>query len=113
MMYVIVSLIAVGIVLIILSFFMNDKYAELENQIEQLSISTMQDTYQLNKKIKILEEELLTENISVHELSHVEDKPLLIQKVFHLHLQGFSLEDIAERTQLNTNDVQAILKNSK
>ncbi|WP_099158511.1 hypothetical protein [Virgibacillus ndiopensis] len=63
MIYVLITLIAVAIVLFVLSFFMNDKFEEIENQLEQFSISTMQDTYQMKKKIKILEEELLTEDI--------------------------------------------------
>ncbi|MEW9677929.1 hypothetical protein ABRT01_17545 [Lentibacillus sp. L22] len=61
MMYVLITLIAVAVVLFILTFFMNDKFADLESQVEQLSISSMQDTYQLKKKIKVLEEELLTD----------------------------------------------------
>jgi hypothetical protein len=38
---------------------MNDRLDELESQVEQNSITTMQDTYQMKKKIKVLEEELL------------------------------------------------------
>lgn len=68
MIYVLVTLIIVAVVLLIASFFMNDKLDDIESQIEQLSISTMQDTYQIKKKIKILEEELLTENISQNHL---------------------------------------------
>lgn len=114
MTIVVISLLSVAVVLIIISLFLNDRYAELEEQIEQVSISAMQDTYQLNKKIKVLEEELLTENLPTsNETSNVEKKPLLIQKVVHLNLQGYSIEDIAQRTDLSPNDVQAILKNSK
>ncbi|WP_284140407.1 MULTISPECIES: hypothetical protein [unclassified Virgibacillus] len=58
------AIIGVAIVLFVYSFFMKDKFDELENQIEQLSIATMQDTYQMKKKIKILEEELLGDDIS-------------------------------------------------
>lgn len=54
----------IAVLLFVLSFFMNDKFEDLENQIEQLSISTMQDTYQIKKKVKVLEEELLTDDIS-------------------------------------------------
>ncbi len=64
MITVFITLIIVSIVLFIISFFMNDKFSELEGQLEQFSISTMQDTYQIKKKIKILEEELLTEDLS-------------------------------------------------
>lgn len=64
MIYILLTLILVAVVLLVLSFFMNDKFDEIESQLEQLSISTMQDTYQIKKKIKILEEELLSEDIS-------------------------------------------------
>ncbi|TRM12713.1 hypothetical protein FH966_13950 [Lentibacillus cibarius] len=64
MLIAIISVIVIAAVLLILSFFMNDKFDELESEIEQLSISTMQDNYQMKKKIKILEEELLTDDVS-------------------------------------------------
>lgn len=64
MIYILLTLILVAVVLLVLSFFMNDKFDEIESQLEQHSISTMQDTYQIKKKIKILEEELLSEDIS-------------------------------------------------
>lgn len=113
MLYVLITLIAVAIALFVYSFFMNDKFEQLESQLEQFSISTMQDTYQMKKKIKILEEELLTENITLEHVSpDIENKPLLIQKVYHLHQQGYSFEDISKQTELSNNDVQAILKNN-
>jgi len=64
MLYVIITIIVIAVVLFILSFFMDDKIAQLESEVEQLSITTMQETYQLKKKLKILEEELLPENLS-------------------------------------------------
>ncbi|WP_269412190.1 hypothetical protein [Lentibacillus daqui] len=111
MMYVLITLIAVAVVLFILTFFMNDKFADLESQMEQLSISSMQDTYQLKKKIKVLEEELLTDiSNDVTPAKPKNAKPLLIQKVFALHEQGYPMDDIAERTALDSNDIKAILK---
>src|SRR5690625_5485290 len=107
MITVFITLIIVSIVLFIISFFMNDKFSELEGQFEQFSISSMQDTYQIKKKIKILEEELLTDDITITEgqtaatesiPSDIADKPLLIQKINHLHQQGYSTEDIAKET---------------
>ncbi|CDQ39648.1 MULTISPECIES: hypothetical protein [Virgibacillus] len=64
MIYAIISIIVMGIVLLAISFFMNDRIEEVESQLEQFSITTMQDTYQMKKKIKILEEELLTEDFT-------------------------------------------------
>jgi low affinity Fe/Cu permease len=63
MLYAIIAIIGVAVILFILSFFMNDRMEDLESQLEQFSITTMQDTYQMKKKIKILEEELLTEEL--------------------------------------------------
>ncbi|QKY69461.1 hypothetical protein [Lentibacillus sp. CBA3610] len=64
MMYTIIAIIVIAVVLLILSFFMNDKFDDLESELEQLSISTMQENYQIKKKINILEEELLTDDFS-------------------------------------------------
>jgi len=64
MLTVIITIIVIAVVLFILSFFMDDKIAQLESEVEQLSITTMQETYQLKKKVKVLEEELLPENLS-------------------------------------------------
>jgi|SRR5690625_133059 len=114
MFYIIVTLIIVAVVLLIVSFFMHDKFADLEQQFEQFSISTMQETYQMRKKIKILEEELLTEDLSNHNMtSNYENEPYVIQKVHQLHDQGYSVVDIAQQTNLSNHDIQTILKNHK
>jgi len=97
---------------------MTDKLKDLEDQLEQFSIATMQDTYQIKKKINILEEELLTENslrpqTQKHEIpKSIQNKPLLIQKVYHLHQQGYSADDISKQTDLTNHDVQTILNNT-
>ncbi|NBJ68527.1 MULTISPECIES: hypothetical protein [Clostridia] len=70
MIYAIISIIAVGIVLLAISFFMNDRIEQVESQLEQFSITTMQDTYQMKKKIKILEEELLTDNFTDNRIEN-------------------------------------------
>lgn len=120
MTYLIVSLIGIAIVLFIVSFFADDKVTKLEEQFEQFSITTMQDTYQLKKRIKILEEEILSSNVSQkpnyeQNMRNVPDsvkhKPLLIQKVYHLHQQGYSIVDISQQTALSEDDIQTILNN--
>ena len=54
-----IGLFSFSIVLLTLSFFQKDKYKELENQVENLTMIVMQENYQLKKKMKVLEEELL------------------------------------------------------
>ncbi|WP_257345874.1 hypothetical protein [Pseudalkalibacillus decolorationis] len=55
----IISLLIAGIVLIVLSFFKQNRKQNLEIQIENVSIQLMKELYQINKKIKVLEEELM------------------------------------------------------
>jgi hypothetical protein len=59
MEYIQIGLLAFAIIVLILSFFKRDKVNELEEQLEQLSLTVMQEHYQIKKRIKILEEELL------------------------------------------------------
>ncbi|MFC3039069.1 hypothetical protein ACFOGI_02215 [Virgibacillus xinjiangensis] len=63
MLYAAIAIIAVAVVLFVLSFFLNDRFKEMESQLEQLTLTTMQDNYQLKKKVKILEGELLTQDL--------------------------------------------------
>jgi|SRR5690625_3647002 len=110
----IITLIIVSVALIVISFFMTDKIDQLESQYEELSISTMQDTYQMKKQIKILEEELLLDSFPNQSINTQEDKqPLLIKEVYELYKQGFTVEEISSRTDLDHHAVKAIINNSK
>jgi hypothetical protein len=59
MEYIMIGLLSFAILLLILSFFKRDKVSDLEEQLEQLSLTVIQENYQMKKRIKILEEELL------------------------------------------------------
>lgn len=112
----IIILIAVGVLLIILSLFTKTKHKELEDQLEQLSISTMEDTYRIRKKVKMLEDLILSEKEIPQETSSsnkVSMQPLLNQKVYHLHQQGYSLTEIIKQTNLSESDIHSILNNNK
>lgn len=116
MIYITISIVVIALILFISSFFMNDKFKQLEEQLEQFSISTMQDTYQIKKKIKILEEELLMEDIPntsfQNESTNFKAQPVLIQKVLYLHRQGHLPDAIAKQTDLSIHDVHTILNNN-
>lgn len=114
MIYVISTIVAVGIVLLFISFFISDRFSELESEFEQFSISTMQDTYQMKKKIEILEEELLTDgNLTSNLIRSSDNEPRVIQRVLQLHEQGLSIVDIAHRTKLTNHDIQTIITNNQ
>lgn len=51
----------IGIVVIIVSFFVKDKSAKVEKELDDLSINIYQETNSLKRRIKTLEEELLVE----------------------------------------------------
>ncbi|MFG6121072.1 MULTISPECIES: hypothetical protein [Thalassobacillus] len=48
-----------GLFLFLASFFMNDRLKQLEDEVEQISITSLQESYKLKRKVNILEEELL------------------------------------------------------
>lgn len=54
-------LMGVGIVLIILSFFLKDRTKHIEKEVEELSIGIYQETNGIKRRLKIVEEELLLE----------------------------------------------------
>jgi hypothetical protein len=55
----IITLLVAGIALIVLSFFKQNKTQQIETQLENVSIQLMKELYQINKKIKVLEEEMM------------------------------------------------------
>lgn len=58
----IIGLFSFSIVLLVLSFFIGNKYKDLEAQVENLTMIVMKENYQLKKKMKVLEEELLQDD---------------------------------------------------
>jgi cell division septum initiation protein DivIVA len=117
MEYAFIALLVCSIGLMVLSFFRKDKVKELENQLEQLSLQFMQETYQLKKKIKILEEELLQTEMAPVSFS----KPNSVnptsmtqsEKVLSLYKLGLTVEQISKVVSLSTEDVRSLLSQSE
>ncbi|UOQ86012.1 hypothetical protein [Gracilibacillus salinarum] len=111
MYFAIGAIIIIAIILWILSFFTQDKFKQLEDQLEQFSISTLQETYQLKKKVSILEEELLINDETVEQtMSYSRNETPVMKKVKELHQQGHHTAFIAEKVQLNEYDVMTMIK---
>ncbi|WP_026569946.1 MULTISPECIES: hypothetical protein [Sediminibacillus] len=113
MVYALSALLAVSIILLILSFFMNDRFKDIEQQLEQLSISSMQESYQMKKKLRILEEELLADDMDFMENTNPASQgttPPMYQTILELNHQGKSVEQIARETSLNEHDIHSIIK---
>ena len=109
--YVLLSLLVLSTLLLILSFFVKDPIKELKNEVDQLSLNQIQELYQMKRKIKILEEELL---ISDSEFAPTpsqkrEVHAILKNQVWSLSQQGLSMEQIAKQSSLPIEDVEMIL----
>ncbi|MDR4281823.1 hypothetical protein FO523_22510, partial [Bacillus subtilis KCTC 1028 = ATCC 6051a] len=68
----IIGLLVVSIVLIAFSYFQREPIKEVEQELETLQLSAMQEIYKLKKKMKVLEEELLETNIVVRKHSEID-----------------------------------------
>ncbi|CAH0347002.1 hypothetical protein [Bacillus sp. CECT 9360] len=109
-----IILLSIAIVLLILSFFKKDHVKKLQEELEELTLTHMQDVYQLKKKIKILEEELLIQDSPGPSMraSHSINKPneILKVQVVSLYQQGLSLEQITKQSTLPMETVQKIIE---
>lgn len=113
MEFIFITLIVVAIVLFIASFFFKDGFKKIEDQFEEFSITTMQDSYQIKKRLQLLEDGMKTDDVIQNNIPEkFKDKPLLIQKVYHLKQHGYSVDDISKQTQLSTDDIRYIIEHN-
>ncbi|WP_088102469.1 hypothetical protein [Halalkalibacter urbisdiaboli] len=105
--WTLIILLSVSILLFILSFFQKDKSKEVERQMENFSITLMQEIYQLKKKIRILEEELL---LGPEPVSQNSPQNKLSQDVIQFYEEGYSIEEISDATTLTPMEVERILR---
>jgi DNA-directed RNA polymerase specialized sigma24 family protein len=112
--YAMIALVFLSLLLLIFSFFAKDKMKALEEQIDQLTMSFVQETYQLKKKLKVLEEELLMSDEDIMEIVRQKTFNASVQlereQVLSLYKQGLSYEQIAKETALTTEEVRMILQ---
>ncbi|SEA97336.1 hypothetical protein SAMN05421743_111154 [Thalassobacillus cyri] len=104
----IITTAVIGLLLFILSFFMNDRLKQLEDEVEQISISSLQEIYKLKRKLNILEEELLFHPDKDND--HVDSTLPLYKQVVSMEKQGYTVAQISERTTLHENDIRSILE---
>jgi Mor family transcriptional regulator len=112
--YIIISLVALAAILFILSFFLKDPYMELREELDQLTIQQIQDLYQIKKKLKVLEEELLVNDSILDKQSSFNTgkkqiHDIIKNQVWSLAQQGMDLNQIAKQSSLSTHEVQEII----
>lgn len=115
------SLLGIAVLLFIVSLFMKDPYKKLQEDIDQLSIQQVQEIYKIKKKLKVLEEELLIDEVDMNPALPVADRQpvadnsanpihaIIKNQVWSLASQGVSIEKIASQSSLSTAQVQQII----
>lgn len=118
---VMLSLFLLAIILLVISLFKKDRVAKLEEELEQVTLTHMQDIYQLKKKVSILEEEFLIQDQPSHYPSpstqtftsgnqRVAINEIIKNQVLALHRQGCSLEQIEKQSTLTKDQIIDVIK---
>lgn len=110
-----IVLIIIGIVIVIISFFIENTARSYSDDLERVSISLHQETNGMKKRLKAVEEELMIGigQIPKNEKQIPKTKPvheIIVNQIFSLHTQGFSVEAIAKRSSLTSAEVNAVLR---
>ncbi|RLQ98224.1 hypothetical protein [Falsibacillus albus] len=102
-------------ILFILSFFLKDRTKLIEKELEELSLTFFQENYQIKKRMKILEEEIMVTGnpISFKSPERSTNKrninEIIRNQVLHLYRQGLEREQIAAQSSLSLAEVNEIL----
>lgn len=109
-------LMSIGIVIVIISFFIGNSQKKNEREIEELSLSFYQENSQLKKRLKIIEEELLLSSKPISQqpkksIAKSSINLILVNQAIALHNQGYNLNEIMQRTSLSQEQVKSILQN--
>lgn len=110
-------LIVIAIIIYLLSFFKQSKLENLEKQVEQLSLSMIQESYHLKKQIKVLQEELMIDSFQSPRGEGMHIRPIdfnntlpVHTQIIHFHKEGYSIQEIAKQTSLPLEEVRLIIQ---
>jgi uncharacterized protein YfkK (UPF0435 family) len=112
--YLMIGLLAFAVLVFVLSFFLKDPYKELREEIDQLTIQQVQEMYQIKKKLKVLEEELLVDGDRLYGRNpQYNDKKeiheIIKNQVWSLAQQGRETSQIAKQSSLSIEEVEQII----
>lgn len=114
MEYAFIILLGIAILLLVISFYGKDRIKMVQEEIDQLSLSVVQETYLLKKKVKVLEEELLTNDLD-YEMGPPQTNAMSLSNtsILSLYDKGLSYEEIGKKTNLPVEEVRLILEQAK
>lgn len=108
----------IGLFLFFLSFFFKDRSKANEQEIEEISMNIYQELYQLKKRVKIVEEEMMVDTNFVttkvdSKQKQESNKPIneiILNQVLSLHKKGVSLDQIVNLSALSKEEVNKIIE---
>ncbi|MBB5324712.1 hypothetical protein HNQ34_001810 [Anoxybacillus tepidamans] len=109
MEYTMIALVVGSLLLFVASFFGRDRIKNIEEQLDHLTLSLAQETYQIKKRLKVLEEELLMDEEKDFQVTSNQNDNAH-DRVWALYKQGLPYEQIARETALTTEEVRMILR---
>ncbi|MGM0842047.1 MAG: helix-turn-helix domain-containing protein [Bacillota bacterium] len=107
-----IGLVSFSILLLVISFFQRDRYRDIEKDMEELSMNVLQEHYQLKKRIRVLEEELMLDGDALLKRTAPIRKPIhevVKNQVIALYQQGIPVEQIAKQSALSKTEVQQLI----
>ncbi|MGJ7921985.1 hypothetical protein [Neobacillus sp. LXY-4] len=106
MEWTIAVLLGVGVVLLILSYMKTKKTSkELEQQIDHLTFSFMDEVNKMKEQIRNLE---LDAEIAAQEAGNADEK-LFKREILDMHRRGYSMESIANKMEQTTDEIERLL----
>ncbi|WAA10411.1 hypothetical protein [Fervidibacillus albus] len=107
-----IGIIIFSVIVFFFSFFLPNRTKELKEEIEQLSIKVYQENYELKKRLKLLEEELLIADDVPKRDEPIDFHPIIVNQVQLLKKEGLPVEKIAKQAALTEEEVYAILESA-
>ncbi|WP_347320931.1 hypothetical protein [Rossellomorea sp. RS05] len=108
--WIIAILFGAAVVLLILSFVKTSQSkSQLEQQVEHMSISVMNEVHELEKQMRAMQ---LDAEITAQQAGAVpatSDERRVLREMLDLHKRGYSIESIASEQQLPTIEVEHML----
>ncbi|MEL3971760.1 hypothetical protein AAEO50_05640 [Rossellomorea oryzaecorticis] len=108
--WVIAILFGTAVVLLILSFIKTTQSkSQLEQQMEHVSISVLNEVHELEKQIRNmqLDAEITAQQSGAMEASS--EERLMLRDMLDMHKRGYSIESIASKKQLPSTEVAHML----
>jgi predicted Holliday junction resolvase-like endonuclease len=112
MTIMIIILFIVSIVLIGISYLQRDNVKELEQELDHLQLSAMQEIYKLKKKMRVIEEELMQNDTPFKEQATAtsENDPVNTTRILAKYRQGMSLEALALSESMTVEEIRTIVE---